>query len=255
MTKRRKFLFSSFLLSLGLLATQYVPVEFKYIAVFGFFLISYMVSAWALIDDLKGAEWITIVSMPALYATSVSLFYFLLPQGFGARISILTLFGLGMYASYLTSNIFSVAAIRTIQLLRAAHAVGFLITLITMVLFYNTIFSLRLPFYWNGLLSGIVSFPLLLSALWSVKLEEGISKKILWYSAIVSIIMAQIGIVLSFIPVSVWVASLFLVTISYVTLGVLQHELFERLFEKTLQEYITVGIFVLIAMMIVTRWK
>jgi hypothetical protein len=225
------------------------------VAVLAFFLLSYIVSAWALIDDLKGIEWLTIVSMPALYAASVSLFYFLLPQGLVARISILTLFGLGMYALYLTGNIYSIAAIRTIQLLRAAHAVGFLLTLVTMVLFFNTIFSFRFPFYLNGVLSGVTAFPLLLSALWSVKLEEEISKKILWYAGIISVVIAQVGIVLSFIPVTVWVASLFLVTVSYVALGVLQHELFDRLFEKTLQEYISVGVFVLLAMLIFTQWK
>jgi uncharacterized membrane protein YbaN (DUF454 family) len=86
-------------------------------------------------------------------------------------------------------------------------------------------------------------------------LEEEISKKILWYAGIISVVIAQVGIVLSFIPVTVWVASLFLVTVSYVALGVLQHELFDRLFEKTLQEYISVGVFVLLAMLIFTQWK
>ena len=81
MSKRRKFLLSSLLLSLGLLAIQYVALEFRFVAVFGFFLVSYLVSAMALFDDLKGVEWVTIVPLPALYAASVALFYFLLPCG------------------------------------------------------------------------------------------------------------------------------------------------------------------------------
>lgn len=255
MTKRRKFLLSSFLLSLGLLVTQYVAVDFKYVAVLGFFLVSYLVSAWALFDDLKGVEWFTIIPLPALYAASVALFYFLLPEGTLVRLFILSLFGFGMYALYLTGNIFSVAASRTIQLLRAAHAVGFLLTLLTLVLFFNTIFSLKFPFWWNGLLAVAASFPLVLSGVWSVKLEERLEKKLVWYSGILSLVVGEAAIAISFLPVTVWVASLFLATIIYVGLGILQHDLSERLFERTLQEYIGVGVFVLVATMLVTQWK
>jgi hypothetical protein len=101
------------------------------------------VSAWALFDDLKGVEWITILTLPSLYAAAIASFYYLLPEGLASRVIILSLFGLGLYALYLTENIFSVAAIRTIQLVRAARAVGFLMSILVLVLFYNTIFSLK----------------------------------------------------------------------------------------------------------------
>jgi len=255
MTKRRKFIFSSLLLSLGLLSTQFVPIDFRYVAVLALFFISYLISAWALFDDLKGVEWLTIVPLPALYATSVSLFYFLLPAGTSARIIILTLFGLGLYALYLTGNIFSIAAIRTIQLLRAAHAVGFLLTLVTLVFFFNTIFSFRHNFAFNGLATGLITFPLVASALWSVKLENHFDKKLYWYAGVISLLVLETAIAISFMPISVWVASLFLVTVVYVSLGILQHDLSDRLFDKTLQEYVGVGVFVIIATILVTQWK
>lgn len=255
MTKRRKFILSSFLLSLGLLAIQYIPIEFRLVAVLALFIITYLVSAWALFDDLKGIEWFTIVPLPALYASSVSLFYFLLPESAVARIIIVSLFGLGMYAIYLTGNIFSIAAIRTIQLLRAAHAVGFLLTIITLVFFFNTIFSLRLSFALNGVLSSLATLPLVASALWSVRLEPTFDKKLYWYSGIIALLVGEIAMAISFIPLTVWVASLFLVTVVYVSLGILQHDLSDRLFDKTLQEYVAVGIFVIIATALVTQWK
>ena len=59
---------------------QYVPIEYRYVAIFGFFLITYLISAWALFDDLKGIEWLTILSLPSLYAAAIGLFYFLLPK-------------------------------------------------------------------------------------------------------------------------------------------------------------------------------
>src|SRR3989344_2086365 len=125
MTKRRKFLLVSLLLLVGLLVTQMMQVDYRYhgVVVLGF--IAFGLSAWALFDDIKGIEWLTILMLPTLYPVSVGLFYFLLPEKFLSRVFILGLFSVGMYALLLTENIFSVAAIRTIQLLRAAHAVGF----------------------------------------------------------------------------------------------------------------------------------
>jgi len=255
MSKRRKFIGSSLLLSLGLLAIQYIALEYRFIAVFAFMVVSYLISSLALLDDLKGVEWMTIVPIPTMYAGSVALFYFLLPSSFGARVFILTLFGLGMYAIYLTANIFSVAAVRTIQLLRAAHAVGFLLTLITLLLFFNSIFSLKLFFWGNGILSGLATFPLVLSALWSMKLTNRIDRSIWWKAGLLSLAVVQLGVALSFIPLTVWVASMILVTAVYVGLGLFQHELSDRLFEQSLVEYTTLGAFVLLASLLVTRWK
>ena len=53
MTKRRKFILSSFILAVCLLVTQYIPVDFRFIGVAILFGISYAVSAWALSEDLK----------------------------------------------------------------------------------------------------------------------------------------------------------------------------------------------------------
>lgn len=257
MNKRQKFVLVSLMLSLGLLSTQLIAVEssLRYLAIFGLFVVSYFVSAWALFDDLKGVEWLVVVPFPGLYAASVSLFYFLLPEAFLSRLIIFLLFGLGMYAVYLTSNIFSVAAIRTIQLLRAAHAVGFLMALVTSLFFYNSIFSFRFPFFINAVLVFFVSLPIVVNGLWSVKLEPYLSRKVITYSLIVSFILAEIALALSFWPVSVWMVSIVLVTCLYVFLGLLQQHLQDRLFKNTIKEYLLVGLMVLSVMLVVTRWR
>jgi len=254
-SKRQKFLLSSAVLSVLLLGIQYIPIEYRYVAIFGFFLVTYLVSAWALFDELKGIEWVTILSSPSLYASAIGLFYFLLPDNFISRVIIVILFGVGMYALFLTENIFSVAAARTIQLLRAAHAVGFLLSILTAALLYNTVFSLQWPFWSNGLLVAGATLPLLINGLWSMKLEPFLSKDILIMSISLSVIMGFIAVSLSFLPVSVWVAALFLATVLYVALGLLQHELSERLFKRTITEYVVVGLLVLIATLLVTPWK
>ena len=160
MRRREKFVLSTLLLLALFFALQYVSLEWRYwgIAVFG--MLAYLISTWALSDDLQLHERITIVPLPAMYAMSVSFFYFLLPSNLLSRTGVLLIFGLGFYALLLTCNIFSVAKGRTIQLLYAANAVGFLIVLLISLLFSNIIFSLRLPFWANGLLIGLVHYPL-----------------------------------------------------------------------------------------------
>jgi hypothetical protein len=255
MTKRQKFILSSVILSMGLMVIQWVDVDYRYVAILGFFLITYMITAWALFEDLKGVEWITILSLPSLYATAVALFYFLLPDSVISKSVILGLFGLGLYALFLTENIYSVAAIRTIQLLRAAHAVGFLLSVLTLVLFYNSIFSFKWSYWLNAVASFIVTFPIMLQGLWSVKLEKKIDTGILLMSLATALLIAQLAAAFSFLPATVWIAALFLSTFVYVSLGIMQHAIHERLFKRTLYEYLSVGAFVLIATLVVMPWK
>lgn len=255
MTRRQRFLLCAALLSLGLLAIQWVRIDYRYVAVFCLAIATYLISAFALFDDLKGVEWMTVLLLPTMYTVGVSLFYFLLPTHWLYRLAILFFYGLGLYALYLTENIYSVAASRTIQLLRAAHVVGFLLSLVTLVLLYNTIYSLRWPFWFNGLLVAGASFPVLLQSLWAVKLESKLSKHI-WVMTIgLSLMLGQTAMILSLLPVTVWVASLFLATMVYVTIGLMQHTLEDRLFTRTIQEYLIVGVFVLLATLMVTQWR
>lgn len=255
MNKRKRFVLASLLLTLGLLATQFVRVEHRYHAIVLLGGLSYALSAWALSEDLKGVEWFTALILPFLYPVSVGLFYFLLPEATVTRVAILVIFGVGMYALLLTENIFSVAAIRTIQLLRAAHAVGFLLTLVTAFFLFDTIWSFRLPVYLNGVLVAVASFPLFLQGLWSSRLdEERIAPSTFAYSLILSYGLGQIALALSFWPVTVAVGSLFLVTMAYVGLGITQFHFSGRLFRRTINEYLGVGILVLLTTYLVTRW-
>ena len=255
MRRREKFVIASVLLSFGLLGVQYVSLEARYWAVGLFLIISYFMSAWALADDLELHEWLTVVPFPALYAVSVSLFYFLLPEGITSQFILLAVFGIGMYALFLTSNIYSVAKGRTIQLLHAAHAIGLLFTLMTSLLFTNTIFGLRLPFYLNGLFSGLVHFPLILMSLWSVKLENYISGEILALSGALTLFLIELTMILSFYPFSVWNIALFVMAFIYVSLGFLHSSLRERLFESTLREYSLVAAFVVVMFVILFPYK
>ncbi len=254
MTKRQKFVVASLFLSLGLIAVQLVKLEIRYQAIAGLSLLAYLFSAWALRKDLNGIEWLTVLILPVFYTVASGLFYFLLPERWFSRFAVAGLFGVGFYALLLTENIFAVAAIRTIQLLRAAQTVGFLVSLITAFFLFDTIFSLKLHCYLNFFLVLFASFPLILQSLWSIKLEEKITTKVFFYTFFLSLILAETVLFLSFWPVTVVAGSLFLTTLLYVLLGIAQEHFKERLFQKTLKEYLWVGVIVFLTTFLITQW-
>lgn len=254
--KRRRFVLVAFILTVGLFAIQNLPVESR-IWAFGLYgLGSYLLCAWSLFKDLRGIAWFADLILPTLYPVAVGLFYFLLPQHDVTRIIVAGLFGVSMYGLLLTTNIFAVASIRTIQLLRAARAVGFLLTILTSALFFHFIFSLRVGVPYVALLTLLVALPLFLFGVWSYTLTERFAEKELGYSLIGGLVLMEVAVAISFWLVDVSLISIFLSMIVYVVLGLMQHELEERLFVRTLQEYVGFGIlvFVIIVSVVFGRW-
>ncbi len=255
LSKREKFLIVTFVLTGGVLATQLVSLDNRVETVIGLFLGAYLLSAWALREDLNGIEWVTLLLLPALYTASISLFYFLLPVRWLTRLPTIVFFAIGMYALLLTENIYNVAAERSIQLVRAAHSVGLLLTLVTNFFFFNTLLALHLPSWQNAIGACIISMPLSLQALWSVTIsEKTISSRIWLYTLTIAIVISQMTFFLSFWPVKGIVAALFLTSVLYVLLGFGQQRLLDRLFTTVIRELILVGCLVFVLMLFATRW-
>lgn len=254
LSKRKKFVLSAVILSLGFLAIEISHILWRYWAIGILTLFTFLLTAWSLIEGLAGIEWFTVLILPVLFTSSVGFFYFLLPPSWAIRLPMVFLYGVGIYIILLVGNIFSVAAIRTIQLLRAAQAVGFLLTLLISFLFYDTIFSFRFPFWFNFLLTFFISFFLVIQACWSINLEEKLTRRLLLYTLALSLIQGEMAVVFSFWPVSVAVGSLALVTTLYISLGLVQQHLSQRLFPKTIAEYFRIGLVVFLVIFLTTRW-
>ena len=253
--RREKFVLASIVLSLGLAVVQHTDLEWRLVALIVFSVFTYFVSALALSDDLNKHEWLTILPLPAMYAGAVGWFYFLLPEHFLSRLIILVMFGLGMYAIYLMSNIFSVAKGRTVQLLYAAHATSLVFSLLISLLVSSTIFALGIPFYLVGLLIGIVHAWLIFMVAWSVNLKKREFKTELILTALLTWLIVELSVALSFFPVKPWQFALFIMTFLYIGLGVIHNYLRERLFEKTLKEYALVAVFGLVVFLLVFPGK
>ncbi|MFH1243955.1 MAG: hypothetical protein V1487_00045 [bacterium] len=256
LTKRRRFVLISILLSVGLWVIQRLPVESRYFSIALVGVVTYLLAAWALFKDLHGpAGWIVNLLLPTLYPVSIALFYFLLPQAWATRLVIVILFAVSMYALLLTANIFAVASIRTIQLLRAARAVGFLLSILTSAFLFHVIFSLRLPVWIVVGMVYVVSLPILWQGTWSYVVSTSVKKEF-YYAMVGATILANMALALSFWLIDVPLASVMLAMAMYVILGLCQHDLEGRLFKRTVQEYMGFAgiVFVVVSLAVMLKW-
>jgi hypothetical protein len=231
-----------------------LPEQYKFVGIGLHSLLTVTFFGWSLFEGLSlNATLLTLV-LPFFYTLGVGFFWFLLPSNLYARIPIVALYGIGVYALCLTLNIYTVAAIRTIALLRAAKGVGFILSLFTFFLLFDLILSFKWPIYLSSPLVLIFSFPLYLQGFWTVSLEKSVESKLLIYSFTASMVMGEVSALIFFWPVTLIVGSLFLTVTAYLLLGLGQAQLEGRLFSQTVREYLTVGIAVLVGMFFVTRW-
>jgi len=254
MSKRKRFVITSMILSLGFVGIQMVDERMKFLAIGILSFLTLVLFLWSLREGLNKDMTLLTLVLPAMFTLGVGFFWFLLPTNIFARLPVIIFYGLGIYTLCLTSNIYTVAAIITIALLRAARGVGFVLTLVTSFLIYDTILSLKEPIYLASLAIGAISFPLFLQGLWLISLETSFRQEIFIFSFIFSLLIGETAVSLYFWPVTVVVGSLFLTLTVYILLGLGQAKLESRLFFQTTREYLMVGLLVFIGMFFATHW-
>lgn len=255
LTKRQQFVILTGMLCVGLMVTQLVSADWRYPMALALSLLAFLFSAFALRDDLRGIEWLSLLTLPALFTAAVSLFYFLLPARWLTRVPVVVLYAVGMYALLLTENIYNVAADRTIALLRAAHSVGFLLTLFTYFLLVQTVMAFRLPFYLNALFVGGISFFLIFQSLWAVVLETTVDRRVWRITWATSIVLSELSWAFSFWPTQSTLKVLLLTTMFYGIVGMAQQYLVEKLYKKTVIEFFSLCAIVFAIVLLATRWR
>lgn len=254
LTKRQKIILTSVLVTLGLLSTQLVDFNLRFRFILGLGVFAYLLSLWALWEGLNITKAIILMILPTFYTLAVASFYFLLPVRWLTRLPVATLFGLSFYLLLLAQNVFNVAAIRTIPLYRAASTAAFLFTLLSVFFIYNVIYAFNLPFFWNGLLIMLISYPLIVQVLWSIEMENTISSAVLIQSFILSLILGEIATVFSLWPMVHTMRSLVLASTMYILLGLATHFLRNRIQKRVVWEYLSIGLVVLIVAIMTTSW-
>ncbi len=254
-SRRQQFVIVTVVLTALLLLTQIVPLELRYPLVALLSVVAYGLSAFALREDLRGIEWVTLLMLPALFTTAVSMFYFLLPVRWLTRLPVAVLYGIGMYALLLTENIYNVAVDRTIALLRAAHSVGFLLTLLTYFLLTQTVLAFRFMPPVNAVMIGTISFALVVPSLWSMELTEQVSRRVKYISIAITFFLLNLIWIFSFLPTRATLQALFFTTAFYSSVGMGQQYLVEKLYKKNVIEFGVVAAIVFIITIVATSWR
>ena len=255
LTKRQQCVGVTLSLTAGLLLTQLVTGESWYVLVCLLSLAASGLSALVFRRDIKRMEWLTILTLPTLFTAAVALFYFLLPVRWLTRLPVALLYGIGMYALLLTENIYTVAADRTIALLRAAHSVGFLLTLLTYFLLAQTVLAFRSVAFVQMLLIGMMSFFLVLQSVWSMELSETVSRRVWHISIAITVFLIQLVWVCSFLPTKTTLLALLFTTAFYSSVGMAQEYVVEKLYKKTVIEFSAVAAIVFIITLMATSWR
>jgi hypothetical protein len=254
-SKRRRFLITSLVLALGFVAVQFLISVNRFWAIGILGALTILLFIWSLWEGLGRNMTLTTLILPAMFTLGVGFFWFLLPGSIFARIPIVAFYGVGIYVLCLTMNIFSVSAVtKTIALMRAARGVGFVLTLVTSFLVYDSILSVRAPIWFTAPFIAAASFPLFFQGFWVVDLSTELKKELATLSLISSIVVGEIATSLYFWPVTVVTGSLFLTVVVYIILGLGQAKLEERLFMATIREHLSVGVLVFIAVLFATHW-
>lgn len=254
LNKRQKIVITSILLTIGLLSTQLVDFNLRFRFLAGLAVLAYALSFWSLWEGINVTKAVMLLILPTFFTVAVASFYFLLPVRWLTRLPVAVVFGLTFYLLLLAQNVFNVASLRTIPLYRAASTASFLFTLLSAFFIYHVIFAFNLIFLWNGVVVFLVSFPLILQVLWSIKMEDKIGIAVIVQSFILSLILGELALSFSFWPAPTTIWSLALSSAMYVLLGLTTQHLRGRLNRGVVWEYIFIGAGVLIVSFFAASW-
>lgn len=235
-SKRQKFILSVIILSLGLFSSEYILGKSAISIVFVLSLLTSFFLFIGLRNDLEGNFNIQVFILPFLYSLSIGLFYLLVPARLITRIGITSLYALGLYSLFLSQNIFTVSAIRTIALLSGARTISLILTLLSFFFLSNVVFSFHINVFITLLLIFVYSFLFVLQSIWVYTLDRNPLSQIFWVLSL-TVCLVEVAFFLWFRPSSPTVLALFLSAIFYVLIGLTQAWFEKRLFRGVILEY------------------
>ncbi len=253
-SKRQTLVFFSILMTAGLTVSLLSEGRSVYSLSLLLGVFASLITVWVLRTDLAGIKYFALPILPFFFTIAMALFFQLLPGRWLVRLPFMAVYGVSIYLIFLNQNIYNIAAIRTIALLRAAHSVGLLFTLISVFIISNVTFSLRFNFVLLTALLTVICGLMIFQTLWSFELEDLLTKRLLKMTLVFSLIIAQVVLALAFWPAEPTVSAIVVTTAIYVLLGLSQAYYADRLFRRTALEYLSLGGGVFLLLFLTTSW-
>jgi len=252
--KRLRLAISVVLLTFLMLFSTFFYFDKALFFIFAFLLITYFLTYFSLIEKIEKISWLTLFLMPVLLTISFYLFYFLFPSRWLTRLPFLFAYGISIYAVLLCSNIFNVGVEKSLQLYRAAFSINFFYQTLISFLIFNIIFSLKEIFYINLILVGGVVYLLSFQLFWTIKLDKKPEREVFDFAFLTALILAEVSVLVSFIPLPSTSVSLFLTGTFYSIAGIFYNYFDKKLFKETIREYVFVWIFIFLITLLSISW-
>lgn len=260
MSKRIKYFISSVIGALAYYLYLGLPVESKYYGLM-LMLVIVVFCFWFGLGIIFEASFeirIMSVLLPLLWTIGFGLFSVLLPLNWINILLIAIFFGLILYIIFLVENVFLVAiGYRTVPLYRAAYTVSLILVLLISFFVFDSLFSFKLPFWGNMFATAVLALLIFSYQYWSIAIElsdDGKEKGKWPYILVPSLLLLELAGILSFWPVGIFKGSIYLVVAIYAITGLLQADIRDRLFRGVVLNYCYIGVAVIMAIILVTRW-
>ncbi len=241
-SKREELVFFSLVLSGLLLVLFLIPLGvLKIVFLLLFCAIVFLVSLAVFRENLDGIEPFVLPILPVLFTLSISLFYNIISERWLTRISFIFLYGILIYSIFLVENVFSIAKIKNIQLMKVARTIYFFVSAFTVFLFSYVILSFHLIGIISASVTAVFVFLVSFTFIWSFSLE----KKFAWGDAGISlfnsIVLFEAVLSLTFWPINIYLVSLFITSVYYSMVGIWDNILGFRVRGWSVMEYILIN--------------
>lgn len=254
LSKRGKFVLSVLFLTAGIFFSELLTGPQLILVGFLLSVITVFLLYIALKDDIKPSILYPIIILPFFYTLSFTLFYSLIPERLLTRIILTLVYAFGLYSLFLSQNIFAISAARTINLVRSARIVSYVLTIFVLFCMVSIIFSLRLPVFITPFLIALVSFLLSFQSLWAYTEDRENTKEVTVYSGFIALMMGELSLVLAVWPVTAAIYAIFLTGLFYTYLGLSHTWLEKRLFKSVLWEYVWVAVLSIVFLVLFAKW-
>lgn len=259
--KRFRYLVSSLAAAIGFYLYLSLPYEIKYWGLMVGVVLIVFCFWFGLGIIFEGNFYLRLMSvlLPVLLFVGLGLFLALLSLGYLGMILCSLIFGLWSYVLFLTENVFLVSVgYKRVPLYRAAYTVSLVTLLLGSFFAFNSMWSFMLPFWANFMISLIIGSLIFSYQFWAVAIEladDGKSKNVLAYVLVPSLLVAELALMLSFWPLGIFRASIYLTLAVYILASLLQVDIRERLFKRTWQQYLWIGIAAILGLLVMTSWR
>ena len=218
------------------------------------FIATYFFTYFSLAEGIDKMGRFGLFLMPEMTTIFFYLFYFLFPGRWLTRLPFIIFYEISIYAVLLCSNIFNVGVEKSLGLYRAAFSINFLYQTIISFIVFNLFFATKTNFLINGVGAGVIGFLMALNLFWTIRLKKTLEKEVLHYALLIAVILFELAVLVSFVPLKTPIYSLFMTASYYSLAGLIYSFIDQRLFKETVREFVLVLSFVLAITIFSISW-